>query len=158
MTTSNQVFTTTDTVNSSKRQIRFWGSVARLVVGLAMIIAAVIMGIDRLDLVVGLLVFPAVEVVVLAWRGLNAKPLHMYGSLGHCLNWAIGIAAFSLLPVAALLFYGSSILLAFVRGYGGCEIFAISNWLRGRDDQIVCPLFSPIDQAEAQRAGATSDC
>ena len=43
-------------------------------------------------------------------------------------------------------------------GYAGCEIFAISNWVRRRDDQIVCPLFSPIDQAEARQAGADPAC
>ena len=62
------------------------------------------------------------------------------------------------MPRAALLFYCASILIAFVRGYAGCEIFAISNWLRRRDDQIVCPLFSPIDYLEARRAGHEPAC
>ena len=66
--------------------------------------------------------------------------------------------AFSFIPQAALLFYGASIVLALVRGYAGCEIFAISNWLRQRDDQIVCPVFSPIDHAEARRANADPAC
>lgn len=30
---------------------------------------------------------------------------------------------------AALLFYGASMLLAALRGYAGCEVLAVSNWL-----------------------------
>jgi hypothetical protein len=53
-----------------------------------------------------------------------------------------------------LLFYGTSMLLAAVRGYAGCEVLAVSNWLLGRDDQIGCLLFWPIDHAERRRAHA----
>ncbi len=78
------------------------------------------------------------------------RPLRLFGSLGHCLNWVIGIAAFVLLLVPALLFYGASMLLAAVRGYGGCELFAASNRLFKRDDQIACPVFTPIDAVETR--------
>jgi hypothetical protein len=30
---------------------------------------------------------------------------------------------------AALIFYGSSMVLAAVRGYAGCEVLAVPNWL-----------------------------
>ncbi len=140
------------------RQIRIWGSVARLIVGTAMIAGAVLSGADRLDAVIGLAVFPVAEVALLALRGPGAAPLRLFGSAGHCINWGIGIVLFNVVPQAALLFYGMSILLAFVRGYAGCEIFAISNWIRGRDDQIVCPVFSPIDHAEARRADIAPSC
>jgi hypothetical protein len=49
---------------------------------------------------------------------------------------------------AALLFYGASMLLAGLRGYAGCEVLAVSNWLLRRDDQVGCVVFSPIDQFE----------
>jgi hypothetical protein len=49
---------------------------------------------------------------------------------------------------AALLFYGASMLLAALRGDGGCEVLAVPNWLLGRDDQIGCALFWPIDHRE----------
>jgi hypothetical protein len=49
---------------------------------------------------------------------------------------------------AALVFYGASMLLAALRGYGGCEVLAVPNWLLGRDDQIGCALFWPIDHRE----------
>lgn len=140
------------------RQIRFWGSLARLVVGTAMIAGAAFTGADRLDVLIGLAVFPVAEVVLLALRGSKAAPLRLFGTTGHCLNWGIGIVLFNFVPQAALLFYGASIMLALVRGYAGCEIFAISNLLRNRDDQIVCPVFSPIDHAEARRANADVIC
>ena len=49
---------------------------------------------------------------------------------------------------AALVFYGASMLLAALRGYGGCEVLAVSNWILGRDDQIGCLVLSPVDSAE----------
>jgi hypothetical protein len=45
-------------------------------------------------------------------------------------------------------------LLAAVRGYAGCEVLAVSNWLLGRDDQIGCLLFWPVDHAEHYRTHA----
>jgi hypothetical protein len=51
---------------------------------------------------------------------------------------------------AALYFYGAAMLLAAVRGYGGCEVLAVSNWLLRRDDQVGCVLFWPVDALEAR--------
>jgi len=48
-------------------------------------------------------------------------------------------------------FYGTSMLLAAARGYAGCEVLAVSNWLLRRDDQIGCVVFGPVDGAERQR-------
>jgi hypothetical protein len=158
MTNIDDTFIDSTATVGPGRQIRLWGSLARLIVGAAMIAGAALSGADRFDAVIGLAVFPMAEVGLLALRGRNAAPLRLFGNSGYCINWGIGVAAFSLLPQAALLFYGTSILLAFVRGYAGCEIFAISNWLRRRDDQIVCPVFSPIDHAEARRAGIDPSC
>ncbi len=39
-------------------------------------------------------------------------------------------------------------LLAALRGYAGCEVLAVSNWLLGRDDQIGCAVFWPVDHLE----------
>lgn len=58
--------------------------------------------------------------------------------------WVLGLVGFP----AALLFYGASMLLAALRGYGVCEVLAVSDWLLGRDDQVGCVVFSPIDQLE----------
>jgi len=49
---------------------------------------------------------------------------------------------------AALLFYGSSMLLAAARGYAGCEVLAVSNWLLRSDDQVGCVMFWPVDETE----------
>lgn len=130
------------------RNIGPWGTTARLLVGTAMLVGAVILGIGALDAVLGLVVFPLAVIALVAIRGRDATPVRLTGTEGHCINCAVGIAAFVLLPVAALLFYGTSMLLAAARGYGGCEIFAISNWLWRRDDQIACPVFHPVDVAE----------
>jgi len=40
-----------------------------------------------------------------------------------------------------------------VRGNGGCEVLAVSNWLLGRDDQVGCLIFSPLDALEARLTG-----
>jgi len=49
---------------------------------------------------------------------------------------------------AALIFYGASMLLAAARGYAGCEVLAVTNWLLRRDDQVGCVLFAPVDALE----------
>jgi uncharacterized spore protein YtfJ len=45
-------------------------------------------------------------------------------------------------------------LLAALRGYAGCDVLAMSNWLLHRDDQIGCLVFWPIDHAEHRRTHA----
>jgi len=47
-----------------------------------------------------------------------------------------------------MIFYCASMLLAAARGYGGCEVLAVSNWLLRRDDQIGCLVFAPVDALE----------
>jgi hypothetical protein len=49
---------------------------------------------------------------------------------------------------AALLFFGSSMLVAAGRGSAGCEVLSISNWVVARDDQIGCVVFDAIDRVE----------
>lgn len=77
--------------------------------------------------------------------------------MGHALN-VVAFLVLYLLPWyapalwvasdAALVFYGTSMLLAALRGYAGCEVLAVSNRLLGRDDQVGCVVFSPIDHLE----------
>ena len=75
------------------------------------------------------------------------------GPIGFGLNFAIALVLFSVdfTRYAALLFYGVSMLVAAVRGYAGCEVLAISNWLLRRSDQVGCVVFSPLDAVEARR-------
>jgi hypothetical protein len=132
------------------RRIGPWGTAARVFVGSAMIAVEIVLGIDAVDALLGLVVFPLAVVVIVAIRGLGASPLRLTGAMGHCVNCAIIVSAFVFAPDAALLFYGVSMLVAAVRGSGGCELFALSNWLWRRDDEIACPIFWPIDRAEAR--------
>ena len=49
------------------------------------------------------------------------------------------------------IFLGISMLLAAVKGYGGCEVLAVPNAVTGHQDRIGCVLYAPIDTAEAIR-------
>jgi hypothetical protein len=132
----------------TRRRIGPWGTGARAVVGAAMVVGAFIGGVESLDAGLGLLAFPLAVSAFVALRGRSATPIRLTGPQGHCLNCALIVAAFVLAPVAALLFYGTSMLVAAACGYGGCELFALSNWLWQRDDQVACPVFHPVDLAE----------
>jgi hypothetical protein len=132
------------------RRLGPWGTGARALVGAAMLAGAAVIGIGTLDAFLGLVVFPLAIGAIVALRGRDAPPACLTGPDGHCVNCAIGAAAFILLPVAALLSYGTSMLVAAIRGYAGCELFAVSNWLWRRDDQIACPVFHPVDAAEGR--------
>jgi hypothetical protein len=151
------------------RTIGTVGTLARVVVGLFLLVSVITnyiyVGFDPASLVLGLLGFPA---VLLAWQWLRARHtstrLQATGIVGFTLNAAIFLALFltrwyapgvSFLSDAALLFYGVSMLLAALRGYAGCEVLALSNWLLHRDDQVGCVLFTPLDVLE--RRGAHSE-
>jgi hypothetical protein len=108
----------------------------------------------------GLLGFPA---FLLAWQWWRARrtstTLHATGPVGYLVNCAIFFAlyltpwyapALSVTSDAALVFYGASMLLAALRGYAGCEVLAVSNWLLRRDDQVGCVVFGPVDQLEVR--------
>ncbi len=148
------------------RKIGTWGTVARVVVGLFLLASVttsyIHAGIDPVSLVLGLLGFP---VVLLAWQWIRARHiptrLQATGIVSFTLNAAIFLALYltrwyapgvSFLSDAALLFYGVSMLLAALRGYAGCEVLALSNWLLHRDDQVGCVLFTPIDALERRGA------
>lgn len=115
-------------------------------------------GFKPLSVALGLVAFPA---ALLVWRGLRGRstprPLRATGPVATTLNILV-FSALALTPLyaqplsfasgAALVFYGASMLLAAIRGYGGCEVLAVSNWLLRRDDQIGCLVLSPIDNLE----------
>ena len=106
-------------------------------------------------------VFPAL-LVAAAWLRARWRPvgLRATGPVGHALNCAVFAALYAtpwyapglgFTSDAALLFYGASMLLAAARGYAGCEVLAVSNWLLRRDDQVGCVLFAPIDALAHRR-------
>ena len=150
------------------RRIGPIGTTARILVG-TLLLGSVVQGhlagpFRPASWALGLLGFPA---LLLCWQWLRARRtptrLQATGPLANVVNLAVFLAlyltpayapALSITSDAALLFYGASMLLAALRGYAGCEVLAVSNWLLGRDDQIGCLLFRPIDHAERRRAHA----
>jgi hypothetical protein len=141
-----------------------FGTVARVEVG-ALLVGSVLYGhADRgwhpTAWLLGLVVFPASVLAGQWWRARrHPAPLRATGPVGHGVNLAVFLAlyltwwyapAVDVVSDAALLFYGGSMLLAAVRGYAGCEVLAVSNWLLRRDDQVGCAPFGPIDAVEAR--------
>jgi hypothetical protein len=137
-----------------QRQIGPGGRLARLVVGLTFIgLALFWRDPDWKDFVLGLMVAPLFVIGLFAFRARRVgRPLRATGPLGHFANLIILIPLFALPATsgAALLFYGASMLFAAARAAGSCEVTAISNAVLGRDDQVGCPLFWPVDAAEAK--------
>ena len=150
---------------SRDRAIAVSGTIGRVLLGLTFIYLAVTaFGVPEWELawqgpVLGLIVFPAALLLFQAVRlRFTNEVLNATGGLAFCLNLAVGAVLFSIdfTRGAALLFYGASLLLAAARGYAGCEILAITNWLLGRDDQVGCVVFSPIDEIEARITGSAA--
>ena len=142
----------------ARRRIGPVGTLARVVVG-AVFLAPALGGAFALsEWVLGLVGYPA---LLLAWQWIRTRrdptPIKATGLVGFVVNLS-GFLALYLTPVylpelaitsdAALIFYGSLMWLAAVRGYRGCELLAVSNWLLGRNDQVGCVIFSPVDHLE----------
>ena len=152
------------------RQIGAIGTTVRVVLGLLLLTYGVLggkltvlngqvrTGFSPLSVALGLVALPA---VLLGWQWLRgrrtATRFQATGPLATALNMLILFALvltplyappLSFTSAAALVFYGASLLLAAVRGYGGCEVLAVSNWLLRRDDQVGCMVLSPIDHLE----------
>ncbi|MBV9229851.1 MAG: hypothetical protein JOZ18_11100 [Chloroflexi bacterium] len=164
-----------DQATRPRRDIGPLGTATRLCLGCIMV-GSVVYGqimkgpFQPLSWVIGLLVFPALSII---WQYLRTRrhPARLVatGPVAAILNAVIFFAlyftflyapAIAFLSDAALLFYGLSMLLAALRGYGGCEVLAISNWLLKCDDQVGCLVFSPIDSAErkmSRRPRTTKD-
>jgi hypothetical protein len=141
-----------------RRTIGIIGTATRVVLGSALL-GAVAWGELRAGtpagLVLGLVGFPAV-VLVGHWARArrDPAPFRSTGPVGIAVNCAVGLAVYMtgwLVPAlwftsdAVVAFYGMSMLLAAVRGYAGCEVLAVSNWLLRRDDQVGCVVLTPVD-------------
>ncbi len=146
-----------------ERAIGVVGTAGRVVLGLGLLYLAFTdggnpeWGLQWQGPLLGLIAFPAILMLGQALRlRFTNETLNATGGLGFCLNLAGGAVLYSI-PFtrdAMLLFYGSSLLLAAVRGYAGCESLAITNWILRRDDQVGCVVFSPVDAVEARVTGA----
>jgi hypothetical protein len=159
---------------SQRRGIGPRGTAARIIVGLVLLGGVIdraagwvgIFGSSSAGLrpaawALGLVGLPA---ALLVWQWLRARrnpaPLRALGPTGFVLNTTVIVALFltpwyapplAITFETALIFYGASMLLAAARGYAGCEVLAVSNWLLRRDDQVGCLIFAPIDHAERNR-------
>ncbi len=110
-------------------------------------------GLEWYDLAVGLGVLPAAMIAfALGARRYASGPVRFTGSAGTTANCLV-LIALAVNPYTAggaALFYGATLLVAAWRGQPGCEGTVVSNVILGRDDQLGCPVFSPIDEAEAR--------
>lgn len=151
---TTQLVSEENVVKKMGRAIGPWGTFGRLVLGIGFLYLAWVVGLSWWEALLGAFAFPAILVLGQGFRLLfTSAPIRANGPLGYCLNFGIGTVLFMLAPSAAFTFYGLSLLLAAARGYAGCEILAVSNWLLRRDDQVGCVVFSPIDAVEARLAG-----
>jgi len=122
-------------------------------VGVGLLIFGIAEEPSLFELLAGFLLLPIAEMAILAaLRPPGSEPFHLYGSLGYAVNFGTAGLLLAVWTTPAMLFYGASILLAVVKGYAGCEILALSNMLRRRDDQLACAVFSPIDALEQPNA------
>ena len=154
-----------------RRHIGPAGTLARVVIGLVLLLFGALggklvvvfigghlrVGLNLAAVILGIFFFPA---VLLAWQWIRVwrdpSRLDATGPVATGVNILafailIGISfipAISYVGFAAFVFYGASMLLAAARGYAGCEVLAVSNWLLHRDDQIGCLVLSPIDDWE----------
>lgn len=136
-------------MSESPRRIGPVGTAFRVAVGLTFIAVAFIVGpVGAVDVLLGLVGLPAATAVALRLRGPDAPPLRWTGPSGHLANIAIAAVLASIVLQPTLLFYGAAMLLAATYGYAGCELFAFANRISGRDDEIGCPVFSPVDAVE----------
>ena len=148
---------TMSTSLGEQRAIGTIGTIGRFVLGLFLILVPIWgpawwgNGLQWHEALLGLVAFPA-AVVALQWVRLQYadEQLQATGGIWFCLNLAVGIVLFSVdfTRDAVALFAGTSLLLASLRGYAGCEVLAISNWLLRRDDQVGCVVFTPLDEVE----------
>ncbi len=144
-----------------KREIGILGTCARSIIGI-LVIGSVVYGhfvrgpFRPLPWIIGLVVFPA---VFFTWEWARARHnqarFEATGPIASAINVVVFLyfAFFAPRPLSwlsdgILLFYGVSMCLAAIRGYAGCEVLAIPNWLLKRDDQLGCLFFSPIDNVE----------
>jgi hypothetical protein len=153
-----------DQATRPHRDIGPIGTAARIVLGL-LLVGSIVYGqlsssghLSPSTWVLGLIGFPALVLAWHVWR-IRRNPARFSDTspLSFVLSLALPLAAYFtgwfVPPLwfssdATLIFVGSSLLLAALRGNAGCEFLALSNWLLRRADQLACAIFTPIDSME----------
>ena len=148
---------------STHRAIGPVGTAGRVILGLALLGVAVVSpeggALTWPEAVLGLIAIPA---VLVAWQLIRlqwtTERLNATGPVGFTVNFVVGAALFAnpLTRDATFLFAGASLLLAAARGYAGCEVLAVSNWLLRREDHVGCVVFSPLDAIESHAGSGPS--
>ncbi|MDX1511152.1 MAG: hypothetical protein R3249_07385 [Nitriliruptorales bacterium] len=141
-----------DATTSPHRGIGPVGAVSRLVVGLTSLGAAALLDeTDAVHWLTGLVGLPILTLIVMTALRRGRPDADWTGPEGHLVNTAIAVVIFVVSPPTALVFYGTAMVLAAARRYAGCELLAFSNAILQRNDEIGCPVFSPIDAIENHR-------
>lgn len=149
------------------RRIGPAGTAARMLGGLAAIVLPIALrGLNPSETGIALVALPVVGSIagpVIIWTLAQTAPSalrwrHWICSAPGCLLILVlslannGLAALtgSNRSVSLWLFLGVSMLVAAARGDAGCEVLAIPNLVTGRQDQIGCLIYSPIDALETR--------
>jgi hypothetical protein len=144
-------------MNMETRRIGPIGTTTRLLAAAGLLYLAFFdgarWGLEWYDAAVGLGVLPAAMIAFgLGARRYASGPVRFTGSAGTTANCLV-IIALAVNPYTAggaALFYGATLIAGAWRAQPGCEAAVLSNWILGRDDQVGCPVFSPIDEAETR--------
>jgi hypothetical protein len=157
-------------ISPTGREIGPIGSASRVLGGLvAIALPIALWGFTWWDAAIALVALPLIAVLAAVlttaiWRKLAPRSLsahHVICSPAGCsLLFLVVIANAALVSptpadgnVTIWVWLGASMLLAAARGYGGCEVLAVSNLITRRRDQIGCLLYTPIDRWESARGG-----
>lgn len=143
----------------SARRIGRIGTAVRVIIGLALVTVGLLgtirpYGVVWAQVIVGVVALPLFTVgigcVVSRYR---FDSLRLTGPLATCVNCLliVALATNRVTGPPVELFYGLSLLTAAWRGHPDCEVTVMSNLVLGRDDQVGCPLFSPLDEIERRR-------
>ncbi len=147
----------------TERSIGRLGTLGRVVVGI-FFLALGIIGLPPWghllgwpQVLLGLIALPALAALAQLMRlAFTRAQIRAAGDWVAIANF--GVLAALLIPEptrgATLVFLGASMLVAALRGRGGCESLAVSNWLLRREDEVGCALFTPLDRFEARSSRA----
>jgi hypothetical protein len=112
-------------------------------------------GIEWYDAAVGLAILSVGALAFgLAARRYASGPVRFTGSAGTTANclFIVALAVDPYTAGGAALFYAAALVIAALRAQPGCEATVLPNLILGRDDQVGCPIFSPVDRAERRLA------
>jgi hypothetical protein len=140
-----------DTIAVREREIGPLGTAVRVALAFALLVPGALGAYEVAELAFGLVVLPAALIMVTIWRAqLSPTAFRISG-------WMLQgfVLALLLTPWYApglrftsdgvLAYLGVAMVVALIRGQGGCEVMAIPNWLLDRHDRLACPITAPAD-------------